>query len=206
MILGLDWKILWVSEAMAKVARGGVDEHIGEDFDKLDVTFRDKRTFLVSKLMKPIADEYGHATAWFWMKSPDTGHLQRILVTLRLLPEKCYGLGFMYVEDETARTFIRQVGEYFYDVSGIKFTDWELELVDLYIGGMSYEQLAEALNVSPPIIRRRLNKLARQADCESPAQFKERFWGRHAEESIPSTGSVVPGFPYVTGLNLPENL
>ena len=143
--------------------------------------------------MKPIADEVGRATAWFWMKDPDTGNLQRIVTALRVLPDGHYGLGFMFVEDKTSRTFITQIKEYYYDVSGGKFTEWELELVDLFIGGLTYDQLGQSLSVSPPVIRRRLNKLARQSGHETPSQFKEGFWGRHAEEAIPSKTSIVPG-------------
>lgn len=196
-LLDQDWKILWCSAAMRAVA-GGLErgKFVGVNFDEVDLVFKERRTFLVRKIMKPIADEYGHATAWNWMKSPNTGQLFRILVTLRLLPRNQYGLAFMHVEDQTARTFTKQLGAFFYDVSGSKFTEWELQLVDLFIGGMTYDQLAESLDTSPPIVRRRLNKLARQANCESPAEFREKFWGRHAEEAIPSTASIVPGFAY----------
>jgi hypothetical protein len=145
-------------------------------------------------IMKPVADEVGLCISWIWLIDPGTLRLTRSLASLRKFPDGSYTLNLSPVEDPTHRCFTR-IDERgcVEDKFGAHLTREEIELIDFFMSGRSYEQIGEAFEMTSSMVKRRIHKIAEKMGAASPAEMREAIWNKHSEEFLIAPESLVPG-------------
>jgi hypothetical protein len=210
--LSRDWKVLGLTNAAMALFGSDLEDIRGKALDtiveengfqaQINTAVEDGRLandrvitrHPFKNLMKPVADEVGLCVSWIWLVNPKNLHLTRTLATLRKLDDGNYGLLLSPLEDPTHRCFtsINAAGEVVDDF-GANLTGPEIELLDLFMSGYSYEQIAQALNMTAPMAKRRTNKIAEKMNLPSPAKMREAIWNKHSEEFLISPSTLVTG-------------
>ncbi len=154
-------------------------------------------------VLKPVADSEGIAVGWLWVVHAQTGKMSRIASSLRKLSEG-YLLECVLLEDPTNKCWEQIVDEKYVCEQGVHFTTQEMTIVEEYMSGATYEQMATAAGCSPTTAKRLLNRIITDMNFESPADLREYLWQRHSEEFMVSPRQMVVGVPSALS-KIPEN-
>ena len=185
--------VKWCTNGFAKMLNKPISEVQGRKFIDIDPVLLAKSSAIADKILIPLAKAEGYSVGTYWVEDPKTKKLLRCALAFIALPNDEMGVTALMLDDSTSGFFTKKVGEGYADREGNVHTEEELEIIDLFLAGHSYECIAEQLNSSAPIVRRRLNKLARRFNVETPAEIRGVIWGRAAEDVLISKESVLNG-------------
>ena len=188
--------VKWCTNGFAKMVKKSVSEVQGQQFIDIDPVMLKGAKEIADGILIPVAREEGYSVGTYWFEDPSTRKLSRCALAFMSLPNGDMGVTALMLDDATSRFFTRRVDNGFEDREGNVYSMEELEILDLFLAGLSYECMAEQLNSSAPIMRRRLNKLARRFNVETPGEIRGIIWGRAAEDVLISPSSILPGHHY----------
>lgn len=189
--------VKWCTNGFARMLNKPISEVQGKSYLEIDSVLLAKSTAIVDNILIPLAKAEGYSVGTYWLEDPKTKELSRCALAFIALPNDEIGVTALMLDDSTNGFFTKKVSEGYADREGNVYTEEELEIVDLFLAGHSYEFIAEQLNSSAPIVRRRLNKLARRFNVKTPAEIRGVIWGRAAEDVLISQESVLTGHHYL---------
>lgn len=188
--------VKWCTNGFARMLNKPISEVQGRQFIDIDPVLVAKSSALAGKILIPLAKAEGYSVGTYWFQDPKTKKLSRCALAFMALPNDEMGVTALMLDDSTSGFFTKKVDGGYADSEGNVHTEEELGILDLFLAGHSYECIAQQLNSSAPIVRRRLNKLARRFNVETPAEIRGVIWGRAAEDVLISKESVLNGHHY----------
>ena len=189
--------VKWCTNGFARVLNKPISEVQGRSYMEIDPVLLAKWIAIADSILIPLAKAEGYSVGTYWVEDPKTKKLSRCALAFIALPNDEMGVTALMLDDSTNGFFTKRVGEGYADRYGNVYTEEELGILDLFLAGYSYVCIAEQLNSSAPIVRRRLNKLARRFNVETPAEIRGVIWGRAAEDVLISQESVFNGHHYL---------
>ena len=195
-ILTEEGVVKWCTNGFAKILNKSISEIQDKQFIDIDPLLLKGAADVADNILIPVALEEGYSVGTYWFEDPTTRKLSRCALAFMSLPNNDLGVTALMLDDATSVFFIRRVGDGFEDREGNVYSVEELEIIDLFLAGHSYECMAEQLKSSAPIMRRRLNKLAKRMNVETPAEIRGIIWGRAAEDVLISPSSILRGHHY----------
>ena len=191
-----EFVVRWCTNGFAKMLKKSVSEIQGQKFVDLNPVMLTRPFEVANSILIPVAREEGYSVGTYWFEDPTTRKLSRCALAFMSLPNGDLGVTALMLDDATSGFFTRRVDDGFEDREGNVYSVEELEIIDLFLAGHSYESMAGQLKLSAPIMRRRLNKLARRMNVETPAEIRGIIWGRAAEDVLISPSSILRGHHY----------
>lgn len=195
-ILNGEGVIKWCTAGFARMAKKSISEVQGQQFRDIDPSLLKEVADVADNILIPVAREEGYSVGTYWFEDPTTRNLSRCALAFMSLPNGDLGVTVLMLDDATSGFFTRRVDDGFEDKEGNVYSVEELEIIDLFLSGLSYEGMARQLKSTAPIMRRRLNKLARRMNVETPAEIRGIIWGRAAEDVLISPSSILRGHHY----------
>lgn len=195
-ILTEEGVVKWCTNGFAKILKKSISEIQGQQFIDIDPLLLAGVRDIADNILIPVAREEGYSVGTYWIEDPTTRKLSRCALAFMSLPNGDLGVTALMLDDATSAFFTRRVDDGFEDREGNVYSIEELEILDLFLGGLSYEGMAEQLKSTAPIMRRRLNKLARRMNVETPAEIRGIIWGRAAEDVLISPSSIFSAHHY----------
>lgn len=188
--------VKWCTNGFAKMLKKSVSEVQGQKLIDIDPLLLKGAADVADNILIPVAREEGYSVGTYWFEDPTSRKLSRCALAFMSLPNGDLGATALMLDDATSGFFTRRVDDGFEDREGNVYNVEELEIIDLFLSGHSYECMAEQLKSSAPIMRRRLNKLAKRMNVETPAEIRGIIWGRAAEDVLISPSSILRGHHY----------
>jgi hypothetical protein len=188
--------VKWCTAGFARMCKKSISEVQGKQFIDIDPILLKCAADVADNILIPVAREEGYSVGTYWFEDPTTRNLSRCALAFMSLPNGDLGVTALMLDDATSGFFTRRVDDGFEDREGNVYSVQELEIIDLFLAGHSYECMAQQLKSTAPIMRRRLNKLARRMNVETPAGIRGIIWGRAAEDVLISPSSILRGHHY----------
>lgn len=140
----------------------------------------------------PEAKKEGVAIRTVWFCSPETRKVARCMITIIQHADGDFLLHI--VAKEPDRPLIVNLDGKFETPLGNTLKLEDLDIYDAWLGGDSYRDIAESLNVEEYTVRNRLKSLAKQGGFDSIQDLKAYMWSGMREEHFMDGSHFFPGY------------